>query len=223
MESGVYMIKNTQNGKVYIGSSKNVNKRWIEHKYMLNNNTHKNAYLNNAWLKYGENCFEFSIIEFVELSKLIEREQHYIDYYCACDNKFGYNLSPNAGTTLGWKPSAETRKRMSDSAKKKSPISDETRKKLSLARIGNKYACRIVSDEERKKMSESHIGVNRGEKNGMAITDRFEIIAMRNDYDNGMRISQIMKKYNRKESFTRQIVKRERWQWLNDGSLNNTI
>lgn len=215
MKSGVYMIKNMINNKLYIGSSKNISKRWIGHINMLNNKKHKNNYLCNAWYKYGENNFEFSVIEYVKLDNLIAREQYYIDYYNVCDRNNGYNLTPKAGSNLGWKPSEKTRKRMSESAKKKPPISKETKKKLSIARKGNKNACRIVSDEERKKMSESHIGINRGEKNGMAITDRNEIIAMRMDYDNGMSISKIMVKYNKKNSFTYQIVKRLRWNWLN--------
>ena len=65
------------------------------------------------------------------------------------------------------------------------------------------------------------IGINRGENNGMAITDRNEIIAMRNDYDSGMSISKIMIKYNKKNSFTYQIVKRLRWSWLNDSSFGD--
>jgi len=214
MESGVYMIRNCVNDKLYVGSSKNINERWIKHKFTLNNNKHYNKHLNSAWNKYGENNFKLSVIEYVELDKLIEQEQYYIDYYDACNQSIGYNIAPKAGSNLGWQPSEKTRKRMSYSAKRKPPISEETRNKLSIARMGNKNACRIVGDEERKKMSESHIGINRGEKNGMAITNRNEILAMRNDYDNGMSISKIMIKYNKKNSFTYQIVKRLRWKWL---------
>lgn len=214
MKSGVYMIKNNVNNKIYIGSSKNINKRWLAHKFILNNKKHCNKHLNSAWNKYGEDNFIFSVIEYEELDKLIEREQHYIDYYDTTNKNIGYNIAPKAGTNLGWQPSKETRRKMSDSAKRKPPISEETRKKLSIARRGNKNACRIVSDEERKKISESHIRINRGEKNGMSITNRNEVIEMRNDYDNGMPISKIMVKYNKKNSFTYQIVKRLRWKWL---------
>jgi len=214
MKSGVYIIKNLLNNKVYIGSSKNVDERWVKHKFTLNNKKHCNGHLNRAWNKYGENNFKFSVIEYVELDNLIEREQYYIDYYDACNQNIGYNIAPKAGSNLGWCPSEKTRKRMSESAKKKPPVTEETKKKLSIARMGNKNACRIVTDEERKKMSESHIGINRGEKNGMSITNKDEVIAMRNDYDNGMSISEIMIKYDKKNSFTYQIVKRLRWKWL---------
>jgi len=238
MKSGIYGIKNIVNDKIYIGSSKNVKKRWYYHKYKLKKGTHPNKRLENAWKKYGVDSFIFIIIELIEQTNLIEREQYYIDYYDACSRNCGYNLTPTAGSSLGYKHSEETKqkisdalsgrkskrlgcvlseetkKKMSESAKKKPPISEETKKKLSIARMGNKNACRIVSDEERKKISESHIGINRGEKNGMAITNRNEVIAMRNDYDNGMTISEIMIKYGKKNSFTYQIVKRLRWKWL---------
>jgi len=214
MKSGVYQIKNVINNKLYIGSSNNVTKRWISHKSLLENKKHKNKYLINAWHKYGRNSFIFSVIEYVEIDKLIEREQHYIDFYNTSDRNFGYNLAPKAGRTAGCVFSNETRKKMSDSAKKKSPMSKETRKKMGIARIGNKNGCRIVTDEERKMMSEIRIGINRGENNGRAITNKEEIIAMRNDYDNGLSISKIMTKYNKKNTFTYQIVKRLRWNWL---------
>jgi len=219
MKSGVYQIKNIVNGKLYIGSSNNIAKRWISHKCLLENKKHKNKYLISAWHKYGRNSFIFSIIEYVEIDKLIEREQYYIDYYNTSDRNFGYNLAPNAGRTAGCVFSKETRIKMSISATKRPPISEETKLKLSIARLGNKNGCRIVTDGERKMMSEIRIGINRGENNGRAITNKEEIIAMRKDYDNGMSISKIMVKYHKKNTFTYQIVKRLRWNWLDDSSF----
>jgi group I intron endonuclease len=238
MESGIYGIKNIVNNKIYVGSALNIKKRWYEHKYKLKYNKHANKHLNDACNKYGINNFEFIIIERVEPSKLIEREQYYINYYNATNRDNGYNLLPIAGNSLNYKHSEitkekirnslvgrkssrvnyvvsdETKKNMSNSAKRKPPVTEETKKNLSIALLGNKNACRIVDEKERKKMSEIRIGINRGEKNGMSITNRNEIIAMRNDYDNGMKISNIMIKYNKKNSFTYQIVKRLRWNWL---------
>ena len=245
MESGIYKIEILIEAKVYVGSAKNIEKRKKEHFNALKNNTHKNKHLQNAWNKYGEKNFQFSVLEYVEPTLLITREQYYMDLYKSYDRKLGYNIAPKAGNTLGIVPSEETKekirkkligrkstrvnyvvsdetkKNMSDSAKRKPPVSEQTKKNLSVALMGNKNGCRIVSDEERKKMSKLRIGNNRGEKNCMAITDRNEIIAMRNDYDGGMSISKIMIKYNRKNSFTYQIVKRLRWAWLDNSSLSD--
>jgi len=214
MKSGIYKIKNTINGKIYIGSSKNIKLRWQQHKYALNHNKHHNIHLNNAWNKYGSDNFKFIIIEYVEPTMMLEREQFYVKQYNCNNHDNGYNVRLICESNLGWKASKETKKRMSESAKNKPPISEETRNKMRENNIGNKKACRVVSDKERRKNSESKIGINRGEKNGKAITNKNIIINMRKDYDNGMSISKIMIKYKKKYTFTYQIVKRLRWAWL---------
>ena len=42
---GIYKIENKVNGKVYIGQSIDIEKRWKEHISCLNNRTHHNDYL----------------------------------------------------------------------------------------------------------------------------------------------------------------------------------
>ena len=42
MKSGIYIIKNTINNKVYIGQSNNIQLRLNAHKRMLRNNIHGN-------------------------------------------------------------------------------------------------------------------------------------------------------------------------------------
>ena len=78
---GIYKIENKINGKIYIGQSNNIYKRWYSHKNSLRRNVHDNDYLQNAWNKYGEENFEFSIVEICEndVDVLNSREQFYID------------------------------------------------------------------------------------------------------------------------------------------------
>lgn len=45
---GVYKIINTINGKIYIGSSKDIDRRWSEHVRALELNAHINPHLQNA-------------------------------------------------------------------------------------------------------------------------------------------------------------------------------
>jgi len=88
---GIYKIENLVNGKVYIGSSCDIKKRWRDHKYQLRHNKHYNNYLQNSWNKYREDNFKFKIVE--ETKDLQIREQYWIDSLNSFNNKFGYNLS----------------------------------------------------------------------------------------------------------------------------------
>ena len=58
---GIYIIKNLKNGKVYVGQSRDIYRRWKEHKNELNKNKHCNVKLQNAWNKYGSDAFSFII------------------------------------------------------------------------------------------------------------------------------------------------------------------
>lgn len=48
MDSGIYRIINSVNGKCYVGSSIDLNRRRKEHFYHLENNSHPNIHLQNA-------------------------------------------------------------------------------------------------------------------------------------------------------------------------------
>lgn len=63
MKSGIYKIENKVNGKVYIGSSNSIKRRWQKHKALLRHGKHQNSHLQAAWDKYGEDNFSFSVIE----------------------------------------------------------------------------------------------------------------------------------------------------------------
>ena len=77
--SGVYCIININNGKRYIGSSKNIYQRLLKHRSLLRNNKHENVILNNSWKKHGENSFDWYILEICNEEELTIREQFYID------------------------------------------------------------------------------------------------------------------------------------------------
>ena len=77
--SAVYKITNTVTGDFYIGSSKNVKKRWRDHKAP---STWKKCPNNQMYLdmkNYGIDKFVFEIIAEIEADKLKETEQKFIE------------------------------------------------------------------------------------------------------------------------------------------------
>jgi group I intron endonuclease len=70
---GIYKIFNKVNNKYYIGSSNNIKRRWRDHKKMLRGNRHDNIYLQNSWNKYGENNFDFIVIDNIKKSWILRK------------------------------------------------------------------------------------------------------------------------------------------------------
>lgn len=91
MESGVYKILCKANNKFYIGSSKNLHKRWQSHLYSLRKNKHINVHLQRSFNKYGEESFIFEVVELCDISSILLREQFYIDDFSACT--IGFNIA----------------------------------------------------------------------------------------------------------------------------------
>lgn len=162
--SGIYLIFCKVNKKKYLGSSIHIKNRFSEHKTRLHKNYHANQYLQNAWNKYGEDSFKFSIIEKCSEDQLIEREQYWIDKLNVCNHEKGYNLRPLAASNLGVKFTKETKRKISASnmGKKRSL---ETIQKQKLALTGRK-----LSKEHKKKISESGKGRKHSEETKQKIS-----------------------------------------------------
>ena len=89
--SGVYKITNNITGEFYIGSSKNIERRWSTHKSPSRWKLRSGMKLYQAFIKYGLNNFTFDIIE--ETTDLHNREQYYIEQL---------NPSYNNNWAKGW-------------------------------------------------------------------------------------------------------------------------
>ena len=77
--SGVYKITNIVTGDFYIGSSKDVNKRWACHKCPSIWQRYPNNPMYLDMKKYGTDKFELQILAEVEIASLKEAEQQLIE------------------------------------------------------------------------------------------------------------------------------------------------
>ena len=166
MISGIYYVKNLVTNKVYIGSSNDIQRRWSEHQSDLRSCTHDNDHLQKSYNKYGEESFEYEILEEItELDgqrldeALLVKEDFYINKFDSLNPKFGYNLLSADRHYM----SELVRKKMSESRKgDKNPMKKESSKiALSKTLTGKK-----LSKEHRAALSEHHADVS-GKNNPM--------------------------------------------------------
>lgn len=100
---GIYVIKNSINGKIYVGKSKNCYKRLNQHLYdirTLERNYNENPHLLSAINKYGIENFDYYLVEKFdknlecpELEKLLyEKELYWMKELDSLNKEKGYNL-----------------------------------------------------------------------------------------------------------------------------------
>lgn len=89
---GIYKYENKINHKIYIGRSINITKRKWEHLH----NPSPYSYFDQELIKYGEDNFNFTVLEECSIDNLYAREQYWIQFYNSykLDNPlYGYNLT----------------------------------------------------------------------------------------------------------------------------------
>ena len=144
MKSGIYKIVNNITLNIYIGSTSNLKQRKTDHFSSLRGNNHCNKKLQLEFNNYGFKNFEFIIVEYCEIEKLIETEQKYFD-----ELKPTLNCTLIAGKNfrLGQKMTISQRLKISE-RQKKQVVSDKTKQKLREHNLGKKH-----SEETRQKLS----------------------------------------------------------------------
>ena len=128
---GVYAIVNTANHKAYVGSSKNVKKRFLCHASFLRRGKHHCAHLQSSFSLRGENEFQFRVlVECATREEAQEIEQALLDIW----HDDLYNASKRADHLhrLG------------------RPLDETTKQKISVKNSGA-----FRSPEQRKLISES--------------------------------------------------------------------
>jgi len=140
---GIYIIKNKENNKVYIGQSINCEERIKQHFRDLKNKTHENIYLQRTYNKYGKEKIGNEI--------LIICDRDSLDYFeVLCIEKFN-SLSPNGyNIEVGGKSG----KRYTESMSKKHS------ERMIGKKIGNKNK-RFVGIRFRQNGWEADISINK--------------------------------------------------------------
>ena len=126
---GVYTITNARNGKVYVGGSVDIEKRWSVHKAHLRHGRHVNKHLQAAWNKYGEDAFEWRVVEETEsIDCITGYEQYWLDCLLMSPNTC-YNIASNA-----------------ESPNRGQPMSEEQKAKISASLTGRKKHFTIAKE-----------------------------------------------------------------------------
>lgn len=93
---GIYKITNNVTGKFYIGQSKNIERRFIDH----NTKSHNSEIIDKNINLYGKSNFTYEILEECSIDELDEKENYYIKKYNAV--QYGYNIL-NGGQLNGYR------------------------------------------------------------------------------------------------------------------------
>jgi len=164
VRSGVYKILCKPSGKVYVGSSKDVDCRWRAHRSQLARGVHHNLHLQRAWGKHGPEAFIFAIVESVKPDPdlLIEREGVCIRKICP---EFNIQKDPRLSPTVGGL-SEEHKRKISEALKGRNlgrDVSQETRRKIGEANKGRPSFRKgqRLSEEHKRKIGEANSGKRR--------------------------------------------------------------
>lgn len=161
-KSGIYIITNTVNKKVYIGLAVSLKRRYDSHRAALINQRHSNALLQRFCKKYGIDALSFSVLETCQKEDLASREVYYITLHNAIKKGFNICAGGSLGST-GRVFSKKSRDKMSKKALMRSHVtaaanaarvwSEESRKKASITASKRK-----ASEETRRKIGAASKG-----------------------------------------------------------------
>lgn len=165
---GVYAVVCKKSGKFYIGSSRRLRSRILEHRRLLKSSKHHNFHLQHSWEQYGSSEHYYTILQFCTERNFLMVEQFFLDtldrermmnhsYSSTCP-MLGRSLSEGHKLKLSIaskKHASKARELIREVHKKNKGVkfSEEHRKNLSAARKGKK-----LTEEVKKKISASNIG-----------------------------------------------------------------
>ena len=155
MKTGVYKITNLVNRKVYIGASKNIERRWRVHKRGL-------TAIAEDLKSFGLDNFKFEVLLECPEDMLCQWERDMIALYDSDDPEKGYNNKNDKPYSLKVSESMKGKNRYPRTDYQKQKVS-EARKGITCTeeakrRMSESHKGRKLSEEHKRKISESHKG-----------------------------------------------------------------
>ena len=157
----VYKITNIITGDFYIGSSKNIKHRWADHKCPSIWNKCPNNPMYLDMQRYGVDKFEFEVLAEVEIDKLKEREQYFIETL-----KPTYNDRNANGIDVERQKEYEKSDKRKESRKKynKSDKGKEARKKYKKSDKGKEAQKKYNKSDKRKESQKKYNKSDKGKE-----------------------------------------------------------
>jgi group I intron endonuclease len=175
----------------------------------LNNDKHDNQHLQRAWNKYGQDNFEFIVIEDCSVDELSDREKYYIKLYKDMDLAYNIHDGGDEGYNLGKHLSEETKRKIGEKNRINGlgrKVSDETKDKMSKSHKGKKYTS--MSEEGRKNIQQAQQKYFEKNPKKLCVDDVVEIRKLRAD---GLSYSEIARKFNVTPQCISDICNYKRW------------
>lgn len=156
LNSGIYKLYFEDSCKFYIGSSKNISKRFNEHKNRIIQNKHSNKYLQNLCLKLGVDKLKYKILANCPSEYLLKMEQWFINNLKPELNLAEIVGRPPANRKRGYKMSEKAKQNISKARTgQKIDRSNYVHSEETLNKISQSLKGRIITEEWKQKMREA--------------------------------------------------------------------
>lgn len=226
---GIYRITNIENRKSYIGKTgMNFGDRWDSHRALLRAGRHDNPHLQRAWNHYGEDSFEFAVVEVVDDPEFLNGlEIKYIAEYKNAGLSYNIHDGGDGGYNLGKHLSEETKRKIGEKNSVNMTgrtVTEETKQKMSRAqkkryenwtdedraahgRLTARYARGYTWSEE----SKAAFSKKQQSKPNSAKYTPDDIRTIRSRKERGDTLKSIAEDYGTTPSYISTIVHRRRW------------